>query len=47
MLAETRFRAHFDLYGSWDTHHGPFVDRAAGLCVETVPAAAAGGGCCC
>lgn len=48
MLAETRFAPHFELCGTWDTHHGLFVGCGGGLPFGTTPVSgsSAGGSCC-
>ena len=45
MLHDTRFRAHFDFYGSWDTHYGVF-EGCGGAMPFSTTAGEDAGGCC-
>jgi len=44
MLNQTRFKAHFEFYGSWDTHYGIYPD--CGTLMPFKPADDAGVACC-
>ena len=46
MLGESRFAPHFELIGSWETHHGIFAGDGAALPFDAEAAPAGGGACC-
>ncbi len=46
MLHETRFREHFDFYGTWDTHYGIYEGCGGAMPFSVEATVDDGGGCC-
>jgi len=50
MLSETRFKEHFDFYGSWDAHFGIFEGCGTSMPFSSenteAPSSSSDGGCC-
>lgn len=47
MLNETRFKAHFDFYGTWDTHYGIFEGCGGAMPFSTAENNSSSSGSCC
>lgn len=47
MLHDTRFKSHFDFYGTWDTHYGIFEGCGGSMPFSTADSNSDAGGSCC